>query len=72
MLKAASCVNVPACRADALRSKIANVALFTSRPDLLMYGFLAVMIAAAFWDNLSALHSACLALAVLEQLHSLV
>ena len=41
--------------ADTIRSKISNVALFTPRPDLLMYGFLAVMIAAAFWDNLSAL-----------------
>ena len=64
LLDMASCFKVPACRADTLRSKIANVALFTSRPDLLMYGFLAVMIAAAFWDNLSALQTTCLALAV--------
>ena len=51
--------------ADTIRSKIANVGLFKNRPDLLMYGFLAVMIAAAFWDNLSALHAMCLAPAVL-------
>ncbi|GAQ85424.1 phosphate transporter [Klebsormidium nitens] len=36
---------------DTIRSKIANVSLFTNTPDLLMMGMLAVMITAAFWDN---------------------
>jgi sodium-dependent phosphate transporter len=36
---------------DTVRSKIANVKLFTATPDLLMYGMFCVMCAAAFWDN---------------------
>jgi sodium-dependent phosphate transporter len=35
--------------ADTIRSNIAKVNLFTSTPDLLMWGMFAVMIAAAFW-----------------------
>ncbi|CAL8471759.1 g11301 [Coccomyxa elongata] len=38
---------------DTIRSNIAKVGLFTATPDLLMWGMFSVMIAAAFWDNLS-------------------
>ncbi|GAQ82758.1 sodium phosphate symporter [Klebsormidium nitens] len=38
---------------DTVRSNIANVNLFSDSPELLMFGMLAVMITAAFWDNLA-------------------
>ncbi|CAK0780225.1 hypothetical protein CVIRNUC_004976 [Coccomyxa viridis] len=38
---------------DTIRSNIAKVTLFNSTPDLLLWGMFSVMIAAAFWDNLS-------------------
>lgn len=36
---------------DTVKNKIANVGLFTNTPELLMFGMLAVMITAGFWDN---------------------
>ncbi|KAK9830393.1 hypothetical protein WJX72_011509 [[Myrmecia] bisecta] len=38
---------------DTVRSKIVALTEFTATPELLMYGFLCAMIAAAFWDNLA-------------------
>ena len=34
---------------DTIRSNIANVALYTKSPGLLLYGMFCVQIAAAFW-----------------------
>ncbi|KAK9815735.1 hypothetical protein WJX72_008727 [[Myrmecia] bisecta] len=38
---------------DTVKNKIVLTTEYTSTPELLMYGFLCVMIAAAFWDNLA-------------------
>eukprot|EP00898_Chlorokybus_atmophyticus_P000453 jgi/Chlat1/1408/Chrsp12S00101 len=39
---------------DTIKSKIAKPEAFAATPELLMYGFLCVLIAAAFWDNLAS------------------
>ena len=36
---------------DTIKGGIANPDVFKNTPDLFMYGFFAVMVAAAFWDN---------------------
>lgn len=36
---------------DTIKGGIAKPAVFANTPDLFMYGFFAVMVAAAFWDN---------------------
>jgi phosphate/sulfate permease len=36
---------------DTIKGGIANAAVFAKTPDLFMYGFFCVMLAAAFWDN---------------------
>ena len=38
---------------DTIKGGIANPQLFAGTPDLFLYGFFCVMLAAAFWDNFS-------------------
>ena len=38
---------------DTIKGSIASLATFKRTPDLFLYGFFCVMLAAAFWDNLS-------------------